>query len=113
MTLDDLNFHTETYQGDSVDFFEINSRYHGYTRDHEMYHVFDENTTAYTSYTGAELNSKLQSGFFGAPGPGNTDITNLWNNSDTDIQTGAGDITKTIFIGAIVFMLVYLITNKS
>jgi hypothetical protein len=44
-----------TYMGDTVYGFDISSRYHGYTSDQQMWHVYDENTNAYTSYTTDEF----------------------------------------------------------
>jgi len=118
MTVDDLNWHTETYQGDAVDFFELNARYHGYSNDvgtHDMIHVYDENTTGYTSYTKDEMNGLLAQNYFGDPGPGNTEIVNVWNQNgmnNQDTSNPSSSWVKPVFLVLAGVMIIYIATGK-
>jgi hypothetical protein len=52
MRYEDIKFTLVRHANDFVYAFDLpGSRYHGYTRDYSTFHVYDENTQAYTSYT--------------------------------------------------------------
>lgn len=71
------NLVKQSYMGDYAYFFTIDSRYHGYTRDKQLFNVYDEQTNAYTSYeTPAEFLAWLESYTGGNYNPGsNTNFT--------------------------------------
>lgn len=61
MDYSQLTFKRVHYNGDWVDSFDINSRFHGYTRDKQSFHVYDEQRNEYKSYYRAEFESFLRS----------------------------------------------------
>lgn len=65
----------QRYMGDYAYFFDIDSRYSGYTRDKIMFHVLDKNTNAYTSYESqADFLSWLESYLNGGNTPQNVTV---------------------------------------
>lgn len=81
MRLADLTYRRVSYMGDWVDSFDINARYHGYTRDRQLFFVYDENTNSYTDYTAASLDAALQSGYFTGSGSVNNNQTQQQNEN--------------------------------
>lgn len=100
MTYDQLNFIDVEYNGQTVHSFDINTRYHGYTWDYTLFHVLDENSNAYTSYSLSDFQDALQSGAFD-----NGEIIQVnQNNSVSYFQPS--NLLKYGFIIAVVIMLI-------
>jgi hypothetical protein len=110
MSLNDLQFHEVEYNGDSVDAFDINPRYHGYTRDHYTFHVYDETAYAYASFDSADFDAKLRSGYF--EDPQNVPSTEQHQNAPEDVwMDNQSGWVKPFFIGASLLMIIYIATR--
>jgi hypothetical protein len=115
MKFTDLIFNKVTYQGDYNYFFTINERYHGYTWDYTYFHVTDETTKEPTSYPAAEFKQKLESGFFGNGGKQTAYTINENENNNfvpTIFTADTAQIVKTVFIVAVIGMIIYIAAQK-
>lgn len=90
MTLSELRLERQCQningENDCADFFTINSRYSGYTRDRALWHVLDSQQNAYISYLSDELDEKLRNNFFENGNNGNTQNQNQISKSELNMQ---------------------------
>ena len=93
----------KSYMGDYAYFFDIDSRYHGYTRDKQVFHVYDENNNGYTSYdTPAQFLAWLESYTGGNYQTTNYSPTYTENNNVNEsgfFQLAPGGSTGKIILG--------------
>lgn len=112
MRLADLKIYTKTYNGDTREFFDINSRYSGYlSRDRSIYFVLDNVSNSYKDYSASELDAFLQNLSSGITETV-TDFTQAPANFFSNImQTDGGKVsTGLLLLGALVIGI--FIINK-
>lgn len=109
MKLADIRYSVGEYMGDRAYFFDINQRYHGYTRDKLVFHVYDENTNSYTSYSAAEFDNLLSSNFFESGNVfSNVSTSNLAPGYYSMSSTNSWGLKEYLFIGIGIIFITYL-----
>jgi len=115
MRLSDLKIYNKTYNGDTRQFFDINSRYSGYiSRDKQTYFVLDNQTNSYKDFSAAELDTFLQN----LDNSGITETINNITRTPADFinsltTTDGGKVTTGLILLGALILGVVLINKKS
>ena len=115
MQFKDIKFYLVRHGNDYVYGFDIDARFHGYTLDKfKNFHVFDEQTKAYTTYETIPAFGQ----FLASKQSGNGDNKNKYAGRENIIYTGMPEtmfggfnMTPIIIIGA-VLLIGWLIVQK-